>query len=141
MQFKQFLESEEKKNIKTTLSKLPKAHKALVKGYKYAFQGGNTMKGDDEHIGEVDPNTKKIVVAAPWNYGREFTILHEIGHMVYETLTPKQKKMWAKIVKNTKDKQKQIPEELFCMAYANTYAKHQVEIHNHEEWGKFIKSL
>jgi hypothetical protein len=141
MEFRQFLESEEQKNIKTTLNKLPKAHKALVKGYKYSFQGGNTMKGDDEHIGEVDPNTKKIVVAAPWNYGREFTILHEIGHMVYETLTPKQKKQWAKITKNTEKKQKQTPEELFCMAYANTYAKHKIEIHNHEEWGKFIRAL
>ena len=32
-------------------------------------------------------------------------------------------------------------EELFEMAYANTYAKNKIEIHSHKEWDNFIKNL
>lgn len=142
MEFKAFLESEEKKNIESMLKKIPKPHRCLIKGFKYKFQSGNTMKGDDENIGSCDCHKKEIVVAAPWNYGREFTILHEVGHMVWETLKPKQQKAWEKVVKGTKGKhQHQKIEELFCMAYANTYANHKDKIHDHPEWEQFIKSL
>tara|TARA_Y100000034_G_C6887851_1_gene407873 strand:- start:599 stop:1030 length:432 start_codon:yes stop_codon:yes gene_type:complete len=142
MNFRNFLErSEEKMNVEKTLTNIPKAHRALVKDYKFKYTSNNTMKGDSEHIGEVDPDKKKITVAAPWNYGREFTTLHEIGHMVWATLPPAKQKSWNKICKGTKGKQDQNHEELFCMAYANTYAKHKIEIHNHPEWDKFIKSL
>jgi hypothetical protein len=141
--FKNFLEAtEEKKNIEQMLAKLPDRHRALIKGYRFVFQPGNTLKGDDEHVGVIDQDRKTITIAAPWNYGREFTIIHEIAHMVWEIfLDRKMKLMWKQIVDNTKHKQNQNAEELFCMAYANHYAKHQIEIHNHPMWDAFIKKI
>lgn len=156
MKFKQFIKqyenkvymqthvddiSEEEKDIKRTLSKIPKGHAKLVQGYKWKFEPGNTLNGDDEHIGYIDDSEKEIAVAAPWNYGREFTILHEIGHRVWDRLSPYLKREWEQIVKNTKRKQNQSPEELFCMAYANHYAKNKIVIHDHNTWHKFIERL
>jgi len=140
--FKNFIESEEDENIKDTLKKLPKSHSDLVHGYQFTLKGGNTLPGDDDHIGYMDDHKKKIAVAAPWHYGREFTVLHEIAHRVWETLVPDElKHKWKEIVERTKNKQKQSAEELFCMAYANFYAKHQMVIHDHPEWNKFIRDL
>ena len=145
MQFRTFLiesESDYKEELKKTISKIPKAHAALIKGFKYIFQGTNTLKNDGEHVGLIDQKNKKIVIASPWNYGREYTLLHEIGHLVYENfMTDELKKQWKRIVERTKDKQNQGAEELFCMAYANTYAKNKIEIHSHGEWEQFIKKL
>jgi hypothetical protein len=65
-----------------------------------------------------------------------------VGHAVWKYLVnQKKRKEWNEIVKQTKDKQKQNDEELFCMAYANYYAKHKIEIHNHDNWNKFIKNI
>ena len=51
-------------------------------------------------------------------------------------------KMWNQIAANTENKKKdEPPEELFCHAYANTYAKNKIEIHNHPEWEQFIAQL
>lgn len=138
--FRLFLEkTEEEKNVQQLLKKLPAGHRNLLKGYKFKYQGGNTLKGDDGHIGVIYQD--KITVAAPWNYGREFTTLHEIAHLVWEyKMTPKLKNEWKEIVSKTKNKQKQIPEELFCMAYACHYAKHKIKIHDHPEWHEFIKN-
>jgi len=146
MGFKRYLESEEIKDVNKTLSNIPAQHKALVKGYSFKFQKGNTLQGDKENIGYNDMHKKCITIAAPWHYGREFTTLHEVGHMVWETLPPAAKKKWAGLVKKlkchpTKEVQNQTVEELFCMAYANTYAKHKDKIHDHPEWEQFIKSL
>lgn len=130
-------------DLKKTLGKIPKSHKALADQFKFVFQPGNELKGDGEHIGIIDKDKKTITVAAPWNYGREYTVLHEIGHLVWEVLMDEDlKKQWAGIYKNTKDKQKnQNEEELFCMAYANHYANHKVVVHTHDTWEKFIKGL
>ena len=144
MTFKNFLESksqEEDKDILGTLSKIPPSHAALVKGYTFKLQGGNTLSDDDDHIGYVQEDPKEIVVAAPWNYGREFTMLHEIGHRVYDKLSGDLKKRWAVIVYQTPKRQKQSPEELFCMAYAAAYSKHPPVIHYHKAWLKFIYNL
>ena len=143
MNFKTFLESEYNKEVKETLQKVPKKHQALVKGYKYKFQPGNTLKNDGEHIGFVDEENKVITIAAPWNYGREYTFLHEMGHLVWKYFMDKGlKKKWQKVLKNTKEeKQNQGDEELFCMAYANHFAKNKISIHSHDEWDKFIKSI
>jgi hypothetical protein len=147
MRFKSFIEQhltsgEEVNDIKTLLNKLPKLHGQLVKGFTWKFQPGNTLHGDDEHIGYMDDKSKEIAVAAPWNYGREFTILHEIAHRVWEDIVPDDMKHeWGEIVKNTKEKQPQSEEELFCMAYANHYAKNKISIHDHPEWDDFIKRL
>jgi hypothetical protein len=133
---------EEKGDIARTLSKIPPNHRKLVQGYQWKFHSGNTLNGDDQHIGYMDDRNKEIAIAGPWNYGREFTILHEIAHRVWENLIPPQaKQMWAKIVAHTKEKQDQEPEELFCMAYANHFAKNKIVIHDHPEWHKFIDQL
>lgn len=142
--FKQFFTeaSEMDKNIKDTLKKIPKAHSAFVKDYAFKWQPGNTLKGDDEHIGIINPMKKTVTIAAPWNYGREFTFLHELAHKVWENLVDAaNRKEWGSIVKKTKHKMKQNAEELFCMAYANHYAKNKIVIHDHPEWDKFIAKI
>jgi hypothetical protein len=137
MHFKQFIEmSEEEENIHQTLSKLPKLHQSLVKDFKIKFLSNNTLK-DRKHVGYVDTKKKEIAVAAPWNYGREFTILHEIAHRVWEKLNSNYKQEWKKIVTPTKDN----VEELFCMAYAATYSNYPPAIYDKQEWKKFIKGL
>ena len=134
--------SEEEENIQQTLAKLPPSHSALVHGYSWHFDGGNTLDGDDQHVGCIDPKNKTITIAAPWNYGREFTVLHEVGHQVWDhLLDPSFKHHWVGIVNNTQNKQNQSPEELFCMAYANYYAKNKIVIHDHPEWNRFIEAL
>ena len=110
--FKEFVKAndmdEEKKDIEKTLKKLPHSHASLVKGYKWKFHSGNTLNGDNQHVGYIDDSDKEIAVASPWNYGREFTILHEVGHKVWENfVTPQMKNQWNKIVANTKNKQEQ----------------------------------
>jgi len=151
MRFKEFLLHEAEGHIKEsgdvnqTLKKLPKMHQKLLKGYTFSFQANNTLKGDGGHIGSNDLDTKTIEIAAPWNYGREFALLHEIGHVIFMYLIEPHKhrtEQWEKIVRNTKaEKVNQIAEELFCHAYANTYAKNKVLVHNHPTWERFIKSL
>jgi len=154
MHFKLFLENEEKNNIEAMLKKLPAKHQALVKGYKFTYQGGNTLKHDNENIGEFDPQKKCITVAAPWHYAREFTTLHEIGHMVWQyILDDKQRKEWHALVKKTKasqgktleknarDSLNQNAEELFCMAYGATYCKHPPITYDQDDWFKFIKQI
>jgi hypothetical protein len=145
MEFKQFLEVQEHimKDVKDTLRKIPKKHAALVKGWKFDFQDGNGVKGDYEHIGWMDRAKKTITVAAPWNYGRQYAFLHEVGHLVWETFVTKEmRKEWGKILKNTKaPRQHQSEEEMFCMAYGATYAKNVPSIHDHETWKEFIRKL
>ena len=143
MRFREFLENttEEVDDIQRLLRKIPRGHARMVHGYKWKFQPGNTLKGDDEHIGYVDNNKKEIVIAGPWNYGREFTVLHEIGHQVYEKLSTELRQQWQQIVSQTKHKQNQNAQELFCMAYANHFAKNKIVIHNHPEWESFVKNL
>lgn len=139
--FKNFLETEEKSNVNDLISKLPKNHKELLDKFKFTYTPKNTLKGDNDHIGYI--YKKKIVVAAPWNYSRKFTTLHEIAHLVWEHLVTKdQKNKWSEIVKNTKNKQDQGDEELFCMAYACFHSgDHCPRVHDHEEWNRFVSSL
>ena len=156
MRFKDYLESdasmgEEKGDILKTLSKLPNTHRNLIKGFSWKFQGGNTLSGDDQHVGYMDDHEKEIAVAAPWNYGREFTVLHEISHTVWERLPHNLKQKWFQVVQQpknqpspdgqNKDSLSQNPEELFCMSYATFYAKHKVVTYYKPEWMEFIKNL
>ena len=149
MQFKLFLENEEKKNVKKMISLLPKGHQKLLDGYHFTFTPNNTLKGDNNHIGYIHKN--KIVVAAPWNYGRGFTALHEIAHLVWEQkMTSELKKQWKKLFKSTikefmktlpkraHDSLKQNAEEIFAMTYANYYSKHHLMTYSHPEWMAFI---
>jgi hypothetical protein len=142
--FKIFLENseaEEQKNTEELISVLPARHQKLLHKFKITYTPKNTLKGDNAHIGYIYKN--KIVVAAPWNYSRKFTTLHEIAHLVWEYLVEKkQKQEWSKIVKGTKNRQKQNEEELFCMAYGCFYSQdHCPRIHDHKEWNKFISKL
>ena len=98
-----FIESKEQDQLKKTLGKLPKVHRELIKSYKIKFTPKITLKNDPKHIGSIDD--KEIIVAAPWNYGREFTILHEIGHLVWGELLDKDlKTKWEKKLKTSKIK-------------------------------------
>lgn len=138
--FKQFLlESEEEQNVKETIAKLPVGHQKLLKGFKFTFEAGNTLKGDNDHVGYVHKN--KIVIAAPWKYSRCHTFLHEVAHLVYEKLmTPALKKEWETLVKGTEKKQDQNAEELFCHSYACCYLKtHCPDIHHNPSWCQFMK--
>lgn len=147
--FKVFIESEEQKNVEDMISKLPKKHQKLLDGYKFKYTPGNTLKGDKEHIGYIHKD--KIVVAAPWAYSREFTTLHEISHLVFEKLfTPKLKEEWSSLLKKTKPEQiknnpsrksalDQNDEEILCMVYAATYAKHPPKTYINKKWQDFIK--
>ena len=143
--FKQFIECEHE-DVHQALKKLPVAHQKLAKGFKLTIEPDNTLKGDDGHVGEIimHPKKKSIRISSPWNYGREFALFHEIGHLVWENYvkgTPLQK-LWEKICDKTKDKKKDEPaEELFCHTYANTYIKFPLVIHYHPKWIEFIKKL
>jgi hypothetical protein len=141
MNFKQFLESKKPEELDSTLNKLPSKVRNLIKGYKISFTPESTLKTDKQHVGIVDKDKKTITICAGFYYSRELELLHEIGHMFFETLKQNQKQNWKQIVKNTKQKQHQNPEELFCFAFANHYAKMKVNIHNHPEWSKFIDSI
>jgi hypothetical protein len=141
MNFKLFLESSESEDIKRTLNKLPKKHRELVKNYKINLQGGNTLKGDKEHIGELDGNNKNITVAAPYHFSRETTFLHEIAHQVWESLPETLKQQWTKIIKKTKHPTHQNPEEMFCMCYATHYVKNKLVTYVNPKWDAFIKKI
>jgi hypothetical protein len=142
MEFKQFIESQES-DIEATLAKIPKKHKTLVKGYKFKFQDGNTLKGDGGHVGVTDEDKKTITICAPWRYAREMTLCHEIAHQVWVTLSREQKEKWTDIVKNTKMKKqdRQNAEELFCHGYAATYVRHPPVTYYHKKWINFIVEL
>jgi hypothetical protein len=140
MNFKEFLIESNLSDVHKTLRKLPNSHSELVKGYKFQFDSNNTLKNDNKHVGVIDGEKKTITIAAPWNYGREYTLLHEIAHLVWKKfISSELRKKWAKIVAQTKDKLKDTDEELFSMAYANFYANNKIEIHTHPTWEQFVK--
>ena len=140
--FIQFVEqkSEEEKNLQATIGKLPKRHKELLRNFTIKLTCKITLNGDKNHIGFI--NKFDIEVAAPWNYGREFTFLHEAGHLIWEKIiTNKQKNEWKRLAHLYKGKPKMNLEELFCMHYASAYAKHHIETYNNPKLVNFIKSL
>lgn len=143
--FKKFINeaTEEEKDVEATLKKVPKSHRELIKNYKFIWQGGNTLKGDDGHVGKIDPLKKSVTVAAPWRYPRENVLLHELAHKVWEVfITPELRKEWAKVVKKNKNRDKtENDEENFCHAYATYFAKNQVVKHYCEEWLEFINKI
>ena len=146
LDFKKFFSennSEEQSDIDKTLSTIPQSHRDFLKGFHISFQGGNTLHGDNQHVGMITTHPRKeIIIAAPWRYSREFTLLHEVGHLVWEYLVSQQlKNDWEEIVQNTKNKQNQPAEEHFCMAYGAAYSKRPPLIHSHPTWIHFIKNL
>lgn len=137
LNFKLFVESASNGDLQKTLDKIPASHRSLIKGFKFDYTSKNTLNGDRKHIGFV--HKKKITVAAPWNYSREFTTLHEIAHVVWEKkMTDELKKEWSELVKATKKKPKDGIEELFCMSYAQYYAKNKMQKFDIPSWQDFI---
>src|SRR5689334_3992072 len=97
MRFKLFLENKEQEDVKKLIKKLPKDHQKLIKGFKFHFESGNTLKSDPGHVGKVTDD--KITIAAPFRFGRSMVLLHEIGHLVYKKLCNKEwKEKWSKVV-------------------------------------------
>ena len=147
MEFRQYLSDEEKKDIKSTLEKIPKIHSDLVKDYDISFQPSNTLKGDKGHIGFIDEENKKIIVSSPWNYGREYTLLHEIGHAVWKyVLDGEKKKSWREILNSERKKDNdnelsQNDEEMFCMLYAQNYANNKLVKHENKKLLDFVRSI
>ena len=141
MSFKQFFEAEEEvNNVKAMLDKLPSKHRELVKDFKFRYVSGNTLDGDNQHIGVIEKDI--ITVAAPWNYGREWVTIHEIAHQIFEKFcTSKWKKLWSKVVKQNPKRQRQNDEELWCMAYSCHFAKHKIEVHNHPTWDAYMEKF
>ncbi len=153
MKFSQFLkltESEEERDIVKTLSRLPSSHAALVQGFQWKFHPGNTLNGDQQHVGYIDDRQKVIAVASPWNYGREFTVLHEVAHKVWEKFVapnPELVRKWRSLCQKKTQKQmkdnslSQDPEELFCMSYSQRYCKNKIEKFDNPYWLQFIDSI
>jgi hypothetical protein len=142
VKFKEFINESVRKDLEDVLRPVPKTHKALLAGFKISFDSNHTLDNDNKHVGEIDEIKKTIRIAAPMNYGRAHTILHELAHLVWERFVDNDlRKEWAQILKNTKNKQKQEAEELFAMAYATHYAKNKISIHDHPAWHKFIEKV
>lgn len=143
MNFKFFLIESEKSDIKQTLDKIPKIHSKLIKDYKINLEDGNTLKKSSEHVGEIDEKNKKITIVGGWHYGKEFIMLHEVAHAVWQyLLTEKQRKEWKETIKKAKFKNPQNnEEELFCMVYGAAYAKHPPKTYHNEILINFIKKL
>ena len=151
LDFKSFLTESHKKflsDIQKTIIKIPKNHRTLIKDYTFEKQNGNTLKGDGDHVGIIDEKKKKITVAAPWNYSRSFTLLHEVAHAVWKyIMTSKLKEDWSQLIKDTKKDMSnstsldQNDEEIFCHTYASVYANHPPTTYLNEKREKFIKNL
>jgi hypothetical protein len=148
MEFRQYISegSDGEKDVRKTLKKIPAKHARLVRDYKFVFQPSNCLRGDDRHIGFIDEKNKTITVAAPWNYGREYTLLHEIGHAVWkygmdDAKRAEWKKLLGPIKRSNKKDLDQNEEELFCMTYAQAYAKNGLEKYDHEELVEFVRGL
>jgi hypothetical protein len=141
------------KDVQHTLSGIPDSHKNLIKGYTYKTEIGNTLKGDEGHVGVIDEKKKRITIAAPWYYSREMVFLHEVAHAVWKyKLSSKDKKEWNDLVKKTinamkkenpetKKSLEQDNEELFAMSYAVCYGTHKNKTFYNEKWIEFIKKL
>lgn len=141
MNFKLFLESEQHKNdIRKMIKKIPEEHQKLIKGYKFNFISDRTLKNDNSHVGVIDEEEKTITIASPWNYGREFTTLHEIGHLIWKySMEKEQKTEWRDIISKTEHKQG--AEENFCMYYAAHHANNAPATYNNKTALKFIKGI
>lgn len=144
--FKIFLENIE--DIEKTLNKIPKEHADLIRGYKIKFEPNNSLQGDDQHIGIIDEKEKTITIAAPWNYSREYTLLHEIAHAVWKFIVSKEKKTeWSDLLKKTKTNKEikknldQNDEEIFCMVYAQHYAKNKLTKYDYQKLENFISKI
>ena len=143
MDFKSFIiESENMKDTRSTLSKLPSKHAALIKGYKFTFQPDSGLKNDEKHIGMIDDKKKTVTIAAPYIHSREFVVLHELAHLVWNQLLSKEtQNKWHKLSKPYLKKLKDTSEEIFCHFYANYHCANPVEKFDDNKLKNFIANL
>jgi mRNA-degrading endonuclease RelE of RelBE toxin-antitoxin system len=151
--FRIFFESKVHDEAQTTLEKLPKGHRDLIKDYKFDFQTGVNLKGYPDSIGiiHLGKNDKQMIkVASPWRYPTEFALLHEIAHKIYEKLvSEKLRKEWSAIVKKVRPDIKKIDkavggqddEEIFAHSYAQFYTYNKMSKFDHGELQDFISKL
>lgn len=128
-------------DVKDTIESLPKCFQKLVKGFKVKFLSTDTLPKNKENIGYIQGD--KIVVCNPYYYSRQFTFLHEIGHMVYTYYIHKTKfeQEWKDILSKVKNKINQNAEEQFCHFFASFYCRYPLVKHSHPEYEKFFKKL
>lgn len=149
--FKNFLENKTDEEALASIKKLPKSHQKLVKDYKFKFENGCNLKGYPDSIGliHIGNDDKKLVrISAPWRHSREFAVLHEIGHLVWQhVLDNKSKSEWKDLIKNHRKKlhkdaaKEKNEEELFCHHYAQHYCQNKVIRYNHDKLDDFIEKL
>lgn len=145
MEFKEYLlteASEEDRDVRATIKKLPRSHQKLMHGYKIEFVNGNTLK-DGESVG-LNNMENKIVLAASWRYSREWTLLHEIGHLVWKKYIANDKELqnqWKAVARNTSEKIKQNSEEAFCHSYAQHYCQKKLVQMQDKNAARFIEKL
>ena len=136
-------------DIEEALAKLPKAVRKLVAGFHIKLEPGNTLHGDDGHVGVIMTHPKKqIKVAAPWNYGRAFALYHEVGHLVFAAHVKgtKWEEEWKSVCKKNPNRKKDEPdEENWCHSFSNHFIKHKVLTHTHPAWedyfNRFLKQF
>lgn len=143
VKFREFIENEDNlPDVKKTLQRLPARHRKLAKKFKFIFQPGNALRGDNKHVGVIDDSKMTITIAAPWLFPREFTLLHEIGHLIWKKcVDEKMREKWGKVLKATKGKKEDTEEELFCHAYAAAYSSYPPEAYRHNSWVRFITAI
>lgn len=144
--FKSYLKKQEE-DVDKAIKRLPKKHQQLLQGYTVYFQDGNTLKGDNEHIGVVDTEKKTINLAAPLRFSREFVLYHETAHLVWAAYikgTPLEQE-WNSLVKKYKTKgitkRKENTEEVFAHTYANSFCTYKNLLFNVKPLENFIKKL
>ena len=151
--FRAFFETKINDECKKSLDKLPKRHQDLLKDYKFKFESGVNLKDYPDSVGVIhlgNPDKKLVQIAAPWRHSREFAMLHEVGHRIFEKLmTSELKKKWTNLVKKIRPlikKEdsvvgKQDDEEIFAHSYAQYYCHNKMSKFAHKELQNFIKNL
>lgn len=90
--------------VRAALTKVPRYH---IEGLSFYFATGDEYIGFSREVWETPPHgkysrEKRAIFLQPLKSIRQRTILHEIGHYVYETkLTEQQRQKW---IKATEDK-------------------------------------
>ncbi len=134
--FKEFLIESTKEEIEKSIKKLPKKYQKLARNYSIEIQPTETLKGTKEYVGSVSADDKKIQLASPYFYPREFVLFHEIGHLAYSLLGKELKKEWEELVKTKGDKQ-----ETFCHFFANYYSENKLKKFCDKKIDEFMKKI
>lgn len=142
--FIKYLSKEQKNDVLKTLEKIPNKFSNLIKPFEIEINSRHSLKKNKRYVAYVQTHPKpKIVISSPWHHSIEFSLLHELGHIVWNNFVKKDlKKEWKELVKNTKNKRTdESDEENFCHAFASMYSKYKYSIHDNESWKTFISKL